>query len=62
MKCKRFFYVVAPGSGVAHITASSKRMEGDKLRCGRRIQVGWRWMTPRPLKMARCKQCEAAHG
>lgn len=57
---KRFFYITAPGASVVHMTASGKRMEGDLLRCGRRIQIGWCWFTPRPLRMPRCKQCENA--
>lgn len=58
MKIKRFYWVSAPAGKVAHMLFG-KRVEGEKLACGRRVGwPKWKWMTLRTLP--RCRDCMAA--
>jgi hypothetical protein len=57
MKIKRFYWVTAPKSGTVHILLG-RRVEGEKLACGRRTSwPGWFWHIARPPKSERCKRC-----
>lgn len=55
---KRFVYISAPGSNVAHYH-EGKLLEGERVRCGQRLQKGWAWAWAwAPLgERRRCKRC-----
>lgn len=39
---KRFYYVAAPNSKITHLHYG-KLGEGEKVKCGRRMAIGWKW-------------------
>lgn len=41
-RLRRFTYVMAVNGGVLHL-AFGKLGEGEKVACGRRMQVKWKW-------------------
>lgn len=45
MKLNRFIYVRSSRGRVRHILIGPK-VEGEKVLCGIRQHVGWRWMRP----------------
>ena len=56
-KIKRFSYVSAPGSSVAHYHFN-KLLEGELTKCGLRLQKGWKYGPLAPRR--RCKRCASA--
>ena len=53
-KIKRFVYISSADGSVAHFH-DGKLLEGERVRCGQRLQKGWWWG---PLEgRRRCKRC-----